>query len=461
MKNKFRTDYNDDELEVIWSEAVFVFDTNVLLHLYESSPKTRAIWLNLLGGIKNQGRKLWLPYQFAFEYQRHIITIASDIQAKYDVLIKQCLSVKTSLEYYKTRHGFDVKRPIKRLKQALKELETLADSHHKSLKDPPPIQDQVSDLFESSIGDDYHDTFGPEIAKIGETRYARKIPPGFKDSNKPAPYGDLIAWFQMISFAKREGKPIIMVTDDSRGDDWFYKSKDDSTGRTTVRGPRPELLWEMREKANVDFYLYRTGEFIASARKFLNLEDVLSEQQVQKQEERDKDVVELEDFEERITDIYGQGPASSSLDFHKMSRLSSVDFDQITGLSSLDFDKITGLSSVDFDKIAGLSSIDFDKIAGLSSVDFDKIAGLSSIDFDKITGLSSVDVDKITGLSSLDFDKIAGLSSFDRNKAGLGSPKLSAMNDDSTVDDSQDSDNGENPDDDDEAGPEVANFDKD
>ena len=313
------------------------------------------------------------------------------------------------MKNFKTRHGSDIKHPLKSIEKALKELETLAENHQKNLESQPLIQDQVSDLFETNIGDDYPDSRIAEIYKIGETRYPRKIPPGFKDASKTAPFGDLIAWFQMIDFAIDEEKPIIMVTDDSRGDDWFYKSKNAIDGQTQLKGPRPELMWEMREKANVDFYLYRTGEFIGFARSFLNLENILSDYDVKQHEERDKDIIELEDVEDHIADYYRPGRMAASIDFGKIAGLSAIDFDKITGMSAIDFGKIAGLSAIDFGKIAGLSAIDFGKIAGLSAIDFDKIAGLSAIDFGKIAGLSAIDFDKITGMSAIDFEKIAGL----------------------------------------------------
>ena len=101
MRERFRTVYNENELNDLWQECVFVFDTNVLMHLYESSPKTRKVWLDLLLQIKKQGRKLWLPYQFAYEYHQHILTIDSDIQEKYidlAITLPKCKKIVEKLQ---------------------------------------------------------------------------------------------------------------------------------------------------------------------------------------------------------------------------------------------------------------------------------------------------------------------------------------------------------------------------
>ena len=66
-----------------------------------------------------------------------------------------------------------------------------------------------------------------------------------------------------------------MITNDSSGDDWFYKPKQDGN---PVKGPRPELIKEMRQKAGVGFYLYlRLMSFMKKANEFLKLDEPVPE----------------------------------------------------------------------------------------------------------------------------------------------------------------------------------------
>src|SRR6266702_8250471 len=58
---------SNEELSNLWQEVIFVFDTNMLLHVYEYSPATRDRFFETLSKLQE---RIWIPYQVAFEYQR-------------------------------------------------------------------------------------------------------------------------------------------------------------------------------------------------------------------------------------------------------------------------------------------------------------------------------------------------------------------------------------------------------
>jgi hypothetical protein len=78
-------------------------------------------------------------------------------------------------------------------------------------------------------------------------------------------FGDLILWFQVIDKAEKDKTPIIIVTDDVK-EDWWWKH----AGR--IVGPHPDLVAEIRTKADVDFYMYVSDQFMKYARQFLKEE---------------------------------------------------------------------------------------------------------------------------------------------------------------------------------------------
>jgi hypothetical protein len=92
------------------------------------------------------------------------------------------------------------------------------------------------------------------------------IPPGFSDSQKPAPsrYGDFLIWKQIIDLAKAEKKSVIFVTDDAK-DDWWFKVNN----RTF--GPRPELVQEFFQEAATQFYMYPSDRFMEIAQQNLEI----------------------------------------------------------------------------------------------------------------------------------------------------------------------------------------------
>jgi hypothetical protein len=68
MKSTFPGYYRPsaDEFKALWDEAIFVFDANVLLGLYTYHESTTNEFLDLLDRISE---RIWMPHQFAFEYQ--------------------------------------------------------------------------------------------------------------------------------------------------------------------------------------------------------------------------------------------------------------------------------------------------------------------------------------------------------------------------------------------------------
>src|SRR5690242_2363645 len=75
-----------EELSNLWHEGIFVFDTNMLLHVYEYSSTTRERFFETLSKLKE---RIWIPYQVAFEYQRQ----------RMRVIIKQKESYKSASKH--------------------------------------------------------------------------------------------------------------------------------------------------------------------------------------------------------------------------------------------------------------------------------------------------------------------------------------------------------------------------
>ncbi len=79
-------------------------------------------------------------------------------------------------------------------------------------------------------------------------------------------YGDLVVWHEIMEYAARTQRPIILITDDQKPDWWQQ-----SSGKTV--GPRPELVQEMLDNAHVQFYMYTPKNFLERAQSFLGFQD--------------------------------------------------------------------------------------------------------------------------------------------------------------------------------------------
>jgi len=151
------------------------------------------------------------------------------------------------------------------IKEFLRRLST-SQSKHPSRKEAEQVFIQVSELVGDAIGERPSDTELDEMVKDGEARFAAAIPPGYRDAKTKEgqdKYGDYFIWKEALDRAKETGKPIVIITDDVK-EDWWQEFRGEKIG------PRPELVEEMKQYANQQFYLYTLSQFLDYAETFLN-----------------------------------------------------------------------------------------------------------------------------------------------------------------------------------------------
>lgn len=275
MKSEFPEYYYD--FEAMWSEAIFVFDANVLLNVYRFSPAASKDLLNIMNRLND---RIWIPYQFAAEYHRNLHTVTEDIDKIYrdkkDELEKLSKRTIKDIEDFSSPTSFNVSAAqFKSVKGAFakitEKLSEFEEKHKESLS-KEDIQGQIAELFDSNVGQQISLSDRKKIFTEGKKRYEDRIPPGYKDRSKAKPYGDLVGWTEIKEYAKEKATSIIMVSDDNSSDDWFQKAGDKATG------PRRELVDEMRKYATVDFYLYETWQLLDFANQYLpDLKDKVTE----------------------------------------------------------------------------------------------------------------------------------------------------------------------------------------
>lgn len=263
-----------DDYSALWRDGVFSLDANVLLNLYRYSSEARQELENALNGVSGQ---LFITHQAAKEFLKNRITVTAGQAEEYTKATRSIGELKATIAN-KKKHPFldDGELPpfLKIMDEVTKQLEAQKEKLLKRL-----TEDEILDFVETNFDDRTGPPFTPEelqtLAADGEKRYENDIPPGYKDGKKDQsedPYrkfGDLIVWKQLIQESKRQGKPLIFITDDQKEDWWQEQS-----GRTI--GPRPELREEFLKEAGQDFWMYTVDRFIAESAKARNT--VVSEQ---------------------------------------------------------------------------------------------------------------------------------------------------------------------------------------
>ncbi|AFZ25639.1 hypothetical protein Cylst_3496 [Cylindrospermum stagnale PCC 7417] len=266
----------EEEFAELWKECIFSFDTNVLLHIYRYSPKTRERLFDILQKLQE---RIWIPHQVAYEIHKNRLTVISYQSGAYkeiQTILDKNLSIGTLKEQlfknYKRHPFIDVNQVIESIERVIKkvvdDLQTTKQAHPNFLKNDE-LWDKLIDIINGKIGQPNSKDRLKDIYKDSEQRFKDLTPPGYEDANdKKAPdkYGDVVLWRQLIDYAKSERKPIIFVTDDDKEDWWLKHDR-------KIISPRPELVQEMLTEADVKFYMYSSDRFLDYAQEFLNLSE--------------------------------------------------------------------------------------------------------------------------------------------------------------------------------------------
>jgi len=256
------------ELEKIWREAVFVFDTNVLLGLYRIPEQAREKMIAVLEKLKNENR-IWIPHQVAKEFYTRRMDAIYNQNKSHDEAIKNLKKIEEEIN-----KKFDSKEAIRNISRGFKDVNREVEKAKKRCEwfDNDKIEKQLNKIFTGRVSGNYEKDKLSEIYKQGQERYDKEIPPGYKDKKKDKEdktgtkkFGDLVIWNQIIDRAKEIKKPIILVTDDQK-EDWWWKINND----TTI-GPRPELIREIKDQAGVPFYIYQSEQFMGHAGQYLKI----------------------------------------------------------------------------------------------------------------------------------------------------------------------------------------------
>ncbi|MBR5081406.1 MAG: DUF4935 domain-containing protein [Bacteroidales bacterium] len=269
MRNSFYEYYGltKEEHERLWDKALLVLDTNVLLSLYRLQSEARK---DILTAISKYKDRLWMPFQVGYEYHEHRLEEACRPIDTLQKLQERVESFVRDIEKDFGKHPY-----LHDFKNIKKTLTTLSEKVSKLTKESinacpdfvhgDSILDELTELYEGKVGNPYSEERLAEIYKIGEARYDKDIPPGYKDKNKKTSdrhrFGDLIIWYQMMEKSKESDCDILFVTDDQKEDWWQIHSGDKI-------GARRELIAEFRSATgNHLLGIYTPDRFLSTAKE--------------------------------------------------------------------------------------------------------------------------------------------------------------------------------------------------
>lgn len=276
MKNTFQ-EYHPIDSELLtkmWCDALFIFDTNVLLNLYRYSEKSSDEFIHTITELND---RVWLPFQVGLEFNRNRLNVLSDQRNNYTNFEKKIQDLIDEIENRNRNPFFSQSLTEKfiEIKEELNiEIENKVKAYESSIK-TDPILEKINSAFDCKVGKPFSSDEISQIQKEGEKRYQNRIPPGYCDIKKPEyeRYGDLFLWKQIIQKSKESQIDVIFVLDDRKEDWWFeHHSKTIS--------PRPELLKEFRINTEQNIHFYKPFQFLEYSNKYLEsqiADDVIEE----------------------------------------------------------------------------------------------------------------------------------------------------------------------------------------
>ena len=185
MKSKFLGYFklSENDINKLWDNALFTFDANILLNFYRYSDETREEFIKILEKLKE---RIWIPHQSAQEFFDNRLSVISQQEKAYEDAISSIDSMEKEFKNSR-QHPFIPQKLLKKFSELSKEicenLNSSKDFHNKRISEDD-ILDKVESLFDNKVGNEFSEEELKALFKEGEYRFANKIPPGFKDSNK-------------------------------------------------------------------------------------------------------------------------------------------------------------------------------------------------------------------------------------------------------------------------------------
>jgi len=260
----------DDALRL----ALIVIDANLLLNLYRYTESTRD---DLLGVMGRLGDRLWVPHQVLREFWRNrlgvltgrgsgteqaLAALAKQQRATADILNQWAKMVAIEATDRDTLHA-KVERTYAEVEDTIKAHAPSVPSVAYATSNEPVLR-ELEKLLDGKVGPAPSPKEWEEAIREGQQRVARRIPPGYLDSEKASSdlpegaAGDYLVWHQTIQEASRRDLDVVLVTGDEK-DDWWWRH------RSEFLGPRIELVAELRASCGHRLFMMRPIDLLKRA----------------------------------------------------------------------------------------------------------------------------------------------------------------------------------------------------
>ncbi|MFL6239308.1 MAG: PIN-like domain-containing protein [Actinomycetes bacterium] len=270
-----------DDVNTVLTSGLVVLDTNVLLNLYRYNAESRQAMLDVLTAL---GDRLWIPHQVMKEFWRNRERALSDPRTDVAESISKLRNHRDAIvevvSQWVNRAALNVdvaaghKAAVAETVEAvINELESLVDPKLDQARNT--ANDTVLSLLEPVLEGHIGAAMAPDAYRAaiaeGQRRADAGEPPGFGDAKTKADRGpegaagDFLVWEQLLLEASKRLLDVLLVTGDVNKGDWWRREG------ASARGPRNELVQELKHRAGTRLFMLRPEELLARARTALSV----------------------------------------------------------------------------------------------------------------------------------------------------------------------------------------------
>lgn len=272
----YRTAARTDYIRVL-REGLVVIDSNVLLDLYRYGASARTDLLKALHALED---RLYVPHQAVREFWRNREKLLKDpggtiaLQQTIEGVEKQ---IKESINNWTNQRSHQeqereeldgvLAEAFKALKDKIRDLsedETAGWARDTALDE---VLSALENVLKGRVGSPMSENDYAEAIAEAKRRNENKIPPGYLDAKKEADFstGDYIVWEETLREAETRQVDVLFVSRDTK-EDWIRREGGEN------RGPRIELVQEMRNRAGVSLYMRTPADLLKLAHESLNID---------------------------------------------------------------------------------------------------------------------------------------------------------------------------------------------
>jgi hypothetical protein len=266
---------SDEDYRTALSNALVVFDTNVLLNLYRYNDETRSSMIDVMKAL---GDRFWVPNHVLEEFwrnrERALSSPLAEVQQSIRDLEKQLNSAKEIIRIWVNKAALNkdsadavehqLAESFSAAQRLIEEVVEDADqvARARNTKNDVVLQ-LLEPVLEGHVGHPMNDANHAAAVAEGKRRAAAGEVPGFADAKKAdvspeGAAGDYLVWEQVLSEAARRKLDVVFVTGDVKKDWWRYEG-------SFPRGPRVELVRELRHRCETMLYMMRPDMLLAYA----------------------------------------------------------------------------------------------------------------------------------------------------------------------------------------------------